>query len=137
MKRLDQIGRLVVIGAAVVIICLSGGPALAQAALVKTTVGPGALDGVWIISGYKGSQGFTARQRVQMTVDGKTPPLQPWALKLLEQRIKDSDDGNPFANTVTNCLPGGVPAMMFGGPTPIQIIPTARQVTIILRSSGG
>jgi hypothetical protein len=92
---------------------------------------PGRLAGVWIISGYKGSQGFTARQRLLMTADGKMPPLRPAAAQLLERRIQDSDRGEPFANSVTNCLPGGVPEMMFGGPTPIQIIPTRGQVTIL------
>ena len=134
MKRLDQLSLLLKGAAAAAVVGLCLGPARAQppTAPAASAVDPGDLGGVWIISGYKGSQGSTARQRVLMTIDGKMPPLQPWAAQLLEKRIKDSDDGDPFANTVTNCLPGGVPEMMFGGPTPIEILPMKNQVVILL-----
>jgi hypothetical protein len=94
--------------------------------------GPGSLTGIWIISGYKGSGGGTPeRARVQHTIDGKLPPLLPWATELLEKRILLSQQGVPFANTLTRCLPGGVPLMMFGAPYPIQILETPGQVTML------
>jgi hypothetical protein len=66
-----------------------------------------------------------------MTEDGKWPPLLPAPKALLEQRIKDSDAGNPFANSLAMCLPGGVPTMIFGAPYPIQILETPGQVSML------
>jgi hypothetical protein len=65
------------------------------------------------------------------TIDGKMPPMLPWASELLEKRIAASQRGEPFANTLTQCLPGGMPEMMFGAPYPVQILETRGQVTIL------
>jgi hypothetical protein len=113
-------------------------PALAQTAATPKKgqsaydlVDPGHLAGVWTILNYKGSQRFTAAERAAKTVEDKLPPMQPWAAALLQKRIADSDRGEPFANTVTNCLPAGMPEMMFGGITPIEIIPLRSEVVIL------
>ncbi len=93
--------------------------------------GPGSLSGIWLNAGYKGSSRSTEEERVLLTVDGKFPPLQPWALELLNKRIADSKAGHPFANTLALCLPGGVPLMVFGALIPIQFLETPGQVTIL------
>jgi hypothetical protein len=93
--------------------------------------GPGSLSGIWLNAGYKGSSRYSERERVLLTVDGKFPPMQPWAAELLEKRIKESEAGHPFANTLALCLPGGVPLMVFGALVPIQFLETPGQVTIL------
>jgi hypothetical protein len=125
--------------AAGAIVLLSGSPVLAQAPAPAAKAGetaydlvdPGHLAGVWLILGYKGSQRYTATERTAKTVEDKLPPMQPWAAQLLQRRIADSNRGEPFANTVTNCLPAGMPEMMFGGITPIEIIPMRGEVVIL------
>jgi hypothetical protein len=85
------------------------------------------------MTGYKGSGGRGgARPRVPTTVDGKPAPLLPGAAELLEKRILDADRGYPFANTLSYCLPGGMPLMIIGGaPYPIQILETPGQVSML------
>ena len=97
----------------------------------SVATGPGTLDGVWTLTGYKGSGRWSERDRVQHTTDGALPPMQTWAAELLEKRIIDAGQGNFFANTLTQCLPGGMPLMMFGAPYPIQIIETSGQVAML------
>ena len=94
-------------------------------------VDPGHLAGVWVVTNYRASGFFSPAGRVTRTLDDKIPPLQPWAAKVLNDRIAAGDAGHPFANTPTNCLPGGMPAMMLGGNTPIEIIPTRGEVVIL------
>jgi hypothetical protein len=106
-------------------LALSAAPASAPAA------GPGSLSGMWTTFGYKGSGRNTPRDRVPRTIDGKWAPLLPAASELLEQRIKMTENGEPFATTLSECLPGGVPEMIFGSPYPMQIIESAGQVTIL------
>ncbi len=93
--------------------------------------GPGSLNGMWTTLGYKGSQRNGPRERVVKTIDGKWPPLQPWAAELLEERIKMTERGEPYTNTIMECLPGGTPEMTFGSPYPAQIIESSGQVTIL------
>jgi hypothetical protein len=71
------------------------------------------------------------RDRVVHTIDGKWPPLLPGPAELLEKRVKMSENGEPYQNTLMQCLPGGVPEMVFGAPYPAQIIETPGQVTIL------
>ena len=93
--------------------------------------GPGSLAGVWLMTGYKSSR-TSARLRVAVTTEGKPAPLLPAAAALLEKRIADADGGYPFANTLTYCLPGGMPLMMIdGAPYPIQILETPGQVSML------
>jgi hypothetical protein len=120
------------LAAAVLQLCCS--PVSAQTPVVSAAVlsGPGSLAGVWTLSGYKGSGGRNSeRDRVQHTVDGKWPPMLPWAAELVEKRISMSQQGDPFANTLTQCLPGGVPLMVFGAPYPVQILETPGQITML------
>ena len=94
--------------------------------------GPGSLSGIWTNITYKPSSAYNPREAVLMTADGKLPPLQPWAADLLQKRLKDSEAGHPFPNTKSQCLPSGVPQLMFGPRTPMQILETPGQVTILI-----
>ena len=118
-------------GSVVAALVMLGHVSAAQAPVAPQQSGPGSLAGVWTLTGYKGSKSGSERDRVQMTVQGKWPPLQPWAQELLEKRIAMSVEGAPFANTLTQCLPGGVPLMTFGAPYPVQILETPGQVTML------
>ncbi len=93
--------------------------------------GSGSLAGTWVNAEYKGSSSNPERARVLKTVDGKWPPMLPWAAELLEKRIKDSEAGLPFANTLALCLPGGIPLMLFGAAIPVQILETPGQVAML------
>jgi hypothetical protein len=68
---------------------------------------------------------------VRKTVDGKLPPLQPWAADLLEKRVQASESGRVFASMKSQCLPPGMPAMMFPAGSPLQILENPGQVTIL------
>jgi hypothetical protein len=108
-------------------------PGSAPAAAVPT--GPGSLSGIWFNNEFKSSAQFATINQVQMAADGRLPPLQPWAAALLDKRIKDSDAGRPFATTLSNCLPSGIPQMMFGPKLlPIQILETPGQITILFEN---
>jgi hypothetical protein len=97
---------------------------------IKPT-GAGSLNGIWTAPGYKGSARTPPRDRVFRTSDGKWAPLLPAASELLEKRIKQSEQGEPFSNTIMQCLPGGVPEMVFGAPYPVQIIESPGQITML------
>ena len=101
------------------------------AGVTANASGPGSLDGVWLNSEYKGSSSHGERERVLHTVDGELPPMLPWAAELLEKRIRDSEAGLPFASTLAQCLPGGIPLMLFGDDVPVQIIESPAQVTML------
>lgn len=101
----------------------------AQAADYPT--GPGSISGVWANSDYDRGRVFDPRRQVLKTIDGKMPPLQPWAAELLEKRLKDAESGHVFVTPLSQCLPSGVPAMMFYPGLPIQILETQGQVTML------
>ena len=105
--------------------------ARAPAKAAAPPAGPGSISGIWLNVAYKGSGRYPERERVLLTADGKFPPLQPWAAELLDKRIADSEAGHPFANTLAQCLPGGVPLMVSGALIPIQVLETPGQVTIL------
>ena len=106
-------------------------PIAAPAASQPAPKGPGSLSGVWLVAGYKSSRA-TAGERAAVTVEGKPPPLLPAAAALVKKRIADSDRGYPFSNTLSYCLPGGMPLMiMAGAPYPIQILETPGQVSML------
>jgi hypothetical protein len=110
-----------------VTLAFAAGAAPAAAA----TGGPGSLSGLWVFSQYKGSGRGDERSRIQRTTDGSLPPLLPAAAAVLESRIRAAEQGSTFANTLTHCLPGGMPLMIFGAPYPVQILETAGQVTML------
>lgn len=123
------------LGAMAALLCLCWSTASSAQSSVSGTaisIGPGSLNGMWTTFGYKGSARFGPRERVVNTIDGKLPPMQPWAAQLLEERIRmTTEKGEPFRTTLMQCLPGGVPEMVFGSPYPTQIIESAGQVTIL------
>ena len=91
------------------------------------------ISGLWDMNGYLSSSIYSAHDRAAKTIDGQKPPLLPGPAKLLDQRLVDADTNNkPFPNTASQCLPQGVPYMIFaavGGP--LQILETPGQVTFI------
>jgi hypothetical protein len=94
--------------------------------------GHGSLAGLWVRTGYLGSLRHTARERIARDIDGKIPLMLPWARDLLEQRVKDADEGRYFANNAAQCLPQGVPYMLFGAVEGVvQIFEEQGQVTVI------
>ena len=111
----------------------SSGAASPIAATASAPVkgGPGSLAGIWTVLGYKGSMFFPPRERVARTLEGEWPPLNAEWAAVFEKRVADSEQGEPFATTLTQCLPGGVPEMVFGSPYPVQILETPGQVTLL------
>ena len=90
------------------------------------------ISGLWDQQGYLSSSTNSARARAAKTIDGQAPPILPEPAKILEKRLVDAEQGKPFANTASQCLPQGIPYMLFaavGGP--LQILETPQQVTII------
>jgi hypothetical protein len=104
--------------------------AMAQSPAVPK--GPGSVAGIWHPEGYLSSQYAGSSELVLRTPDGQLPPLQPWAAQLLEDRIKAADSGHPYATTKSQCLPAGVPQVMFGPGLPIQILETRGQVSMLV-----
>jgi len=95
--------------------------------------GPGSLAGMWMVENYKATGRYPPRERTILTADGAPPPLLPKAAALLEYRLKEADKGNMFGNTLTACLPGGIPEMLFGPAYPLQILETPGQVTMLFQ----
>ena len=98
-------------------------------------VGPGSLSGIWVKIGEPSGlpileEMYEPREEVLTTGDGTPLPAQPWAAELIEQRLKDAEAGHPFADTQSQCLPAGVPHMMFEF-GPMQFLETPGQVTIL------
>ena len=90
------------------------------------------ISGLWDMQGYASSSTNPPRARVARTIEGKLPPLLPGPAAILEKRLVDADNDKPFPNTASQCLPQGVPYMIFaavGGP--LQILETQGQVTFI------
>jgi len=129
--RHSSVTSVGVLIAAIGCFCVVGGCAQDAATTVANPKGPGSLGGIWLNADYKGSSSFPERERVLLTVDGKFPPMLPWAAELLTKRIKDSEEGLPFASTLALCLPGGIPLMLFGDDVPVQILETPGQVTML------
>ena len=111
--------------------------ASAQPAPYLKGVGPwyantSGISGLWNQTEYRSSGDYGPRERTIRMVDGNPPPMLPQTAAVLEQRLKDSENGKPYANTASVCLPQGVPYMLHaavGGP--LQILETPGQVTFI------
>jgi hypothetical protein len=125
MKRLCRVVCITLSGLALSI------SLAAAAASDSVPKGPGSLTGIWLNAQYRGSSSFPERDRVLRQADGQLPPLLPWAAELLNKRIKDSEDGSPFASTLALCLPGGIPLMLFGDDVPVQILESPGQLTML------
>jgi hypothetical protein len=109
------------------------GPAAAVPAVPDSAtpvVGRG-IAGHWLMNGYKGSNDFADRERVILSADGSPPPLLPWARKLLNERLADSGRGTPFANTLSRCLPGGLPQMLFTGGEGFMIVEAPDRIVFL------
>ena len=90
------------------------------------------LSGYWVLHDYKPTF-IPARQRIPQTIEGMTPPLNPEAAKLYEQRLTDSDNGHPFLPPTSRCITNGMPLMMMADTGyPFQIIQSPGQVTFLL-----
>ena len=124
MTRSALIGAGLVLG-------LCGGAALASPDSVATLSGPGSLAGVWANSDYDRGRVFDPARQVQKTIDGKMPPLRPEAAALLQKRIDDARKGDVFVTPLSQCLPSGVPAMMFYPALPIQILETPGKIYML------
>ena len=137
MRRLATSQSLKVVCFVIALTCCASHSQLSyaqdSAAAAAYPKGPGSLEGVWMNTGYLSTGRYTARQRAVRTIDGTPPPLLPAAAALLEQRlVDDMDKAQTFGNTVSQCLPGGVPEMMFGAAQyPIQFLENAGQVTLL------
>jgi hypothetical protein len=145
MKYRESVRIVFLGGIAAVAASLCFAPLFAQTpSTAALPSGPGSLAGIWQSGGVwqtsitnnigrepLGSLRTPERDRVLKTIDGKWPPLQPWAAELLEKRIGLSQLGDPYLTNTSMCLPG-VPVMMLGGPYPIQILETPGLVTILL-----
>jgi hypothetical protein len=106
-------------------------PAAAASSTAPFPRGPGSLSGIWMNAAYVGTGRGTPRDRAIKTAEGTPPPLLPEAAALLEKRIAGADAGRIFANSLSRCLPGGMPEMMLGAPYPIQVIEQPGQVTML------
>jgi hypothetical protein len=81
------------------------------------------ISGVWVVTN------FTPKG---VTLDGKEPPLLPWARDVYHKRLDLAErKGLPFNDTEVYCVSGGMPRMMMGAAYPVQILQTAGQVTIL------
>jgi hypothetical protein len=71
--------------------------------------GPGSLAGTWFNADL--SPDPTDHDPVR-TAEGDPVPLQTWALKVMVTRAADEEDGHPYADSSSRCLPLGIPQMM-------------------------
>jgi hypothetical protein len=89
------------------------------------------ISGLWRMQGHIPSS-RPVRTRVARTEEGQLPPLLPEAAALLEKRLKAAENGQPFANMGSTCMPEGIPLMLFAAVEgPIEILETPGRVTII------
>jgi hypothetical protein len=66
------------------------------------------------------------------TSDGSPVPLQPEAAKIVAQRLKDYDEGHPYAHNSTRCITDGMPsAASTPAELPLEIIETPDQVVFL------
>ena len=101
-------------------------------AAAKVPAGPGSLAGSWYNSDFNPAGSYDPKMQVRLTREGKLPPLQPWAAELRDKRVKDAEAGRTFATTLSQCLPSGMPAMLFYPAVPIRILETPGQVTMLV-----
>ena len=131
-------------GLAAALLCLCASPAsaaVAPKAKAPSTApsGPGSLSGVWLSGRFnpdrnaqRGGPLATPTEAAAEAVANRPPAMLPWAADILKQRMKDAQDGHPFAFTKSKCLPAGTPQSMFPpAALPIQIIESPGQVTIL------
>ena len=74
-----------------------------------TPRGPGSLAGTWFNADL--SPDPTDHDPVR-TAEGDPVPLKTWALKVMVTRAAEEEDGHPYADSSSRCLPTGIPQMM-------------------------
>ena len=77
--------------------------------------------GVWLVEGDYSTL---------KTSDGKLPPLKPEAKRKYAVALAARKAGKPTFDTLTRCLPHGLPRLMFA-PYPIEVIQDAKQLTFL------
>jgi hypothetical protein len=87
----------------------------------RTADGKPNLGGVWFPRKY---------QDAVRTTSGDLPPFLPWAAERYRQSVAAQDAGKPLKDSSTECLPHGMPRLMFA-PYPMQILQKKKQVTIL------
>jgi hypothetical protein len=92
--------------------------------------GPGSMTGIWqVVNAPNGTvRDDMLITRVPKAAGGADIPMLPATLKVVQQRLKDSENGHPYQSTKTNCLPQGVPDF---GAGPFQILENGKQITIL------
>ena len=110
----------------------------AKTSAAKPPTGPGSIGGIWFNPRFKTYRDRVADEAqpqppiIPAPADGKGPLMQPWAIALVQQRLKDAADGRPYAPLSSGCTPYGMPSMMFPpGQLPIQILESPGQVTVL------
>ena len=103
-----------------------------SAPLTPTAHGPGSLNGAWFNSDFSRGGVFDVRDGLRRTEEGKDPPYQPWAAAEVARRIKDADAGHPYADSQSQCLPSGMPAILFSPALGIQFIETPRELLMLI-----
>ena len=77
--------------------------------------------GIWLIEGDHS----TIR-----TEEGRLPPMKPAARKRYDAAVAARKQGTPINDTLTRCLPHGLPRLMFA-PFPIEILQEPKQLTML------
>lgn len=77
--------------------------------------------GVWLLEGDHS----TIR-----TVEGKLPPMKSEARRRYDAAVAARRKGKPIGDTVTKCLPHGLPRLLFA-PYPVEILQEKRQLTFL------
>ena len=127
------------IAGAAVILALAFAPADAATAKKAPTAkasaaDPGNLNGVWLSARFTGGAVVNPGldPKTIRTVEGKDPPLLPWAAEITQRRLMAMKAGRPEAGPKAKCLPAGLPQSMTPPASlPIQMLVQKDQVTIL------
>lgn len=82
---------------------------------------PPSLAGIWLLEG---------NHDTIKTVEGKLPPMNAAALKRYNAAVAARKKGKPIGDTLTSCLPHGLPRLMFA-PYPFEVLEEPKQITLI------
>ena len=110
----------------------AGAPPEGAPAARGTPRGPGSLTGVW----FNAEAPNPMEEEPVRTAEGEPAPLQPWALRIMVGRAADEEDGHPYADTSSRCLPTGVPQMMLEPRMAgIRILEAPKSVTVLFEQN--
>jgi hypothetical protein len=131
------VNRACLIGVAIAALLAGAAPVLAAQAGAASApaLDPGNIGGVWFGRDYVFPGGVKMDESVRALTpdaDGKPVPLLSPYKEIGEQRVKDANEGRPFAHTKARCLPSGMPRSMDPpNSLPIQILINPGQITIL------